>query len=137
MIGAAILGTGGIAAWVRARGQNRIDMLVAYEKRITAIEARYDALDKRNDELTAQNAELLGRAAALEAEKRNHEDRLGTQRALIDELQQRVAQLTTVEEENARLRNQVIKAEATARFLQDENNVLRLEINQLRMGATS
>lgn len=127
-----VLGGGGIAAYIRARGQNRYDLLASAAERIARLEQRADELDKRNDDLVAQNAELLAQVAVLKRDNQEQERRLATQRTLIDELQTRVAQLQFLEEANAKLRQQLQIEQSKREFLEREVNTLRIEIAHLR-----
>ncbi len=128
----ALLGGGGVAAYIRAQGQNRADLSTILVGRITTLEARSDEQDKRNDVLTRQNAEQAGLLGALTSEKESLGRRLETQRALMDELRERVARLGVMEEENARLRQQLQIETSKREFLEREVNVLRQEIADLR-----
>lgn len=128
----AALSGGGAAAWVRARGQNRIDLYAAAAERIVKLEARSDEQDRRNDALMRQNAEFAGTIGALTNEKESLGKRLETQRTLIDDLNARVARLAVMEEENARLRQQLQVEMSKREFLEREVNALRQELAQLR-----
>jgi chromosome segregation ATPase len=131
-VGSALMGGGGVAAWIRAQGQNRVDLFSAQAERIAKLEARSDDQDRRNDELARQNAELLGTVGGLKAERDAMTRRLEAQDALIAELQTRVARLGSLEEENARLRQLLQIEQAKREFLEREVNALRQEIAQLQ-----
>lgn len=128
----AVLGGGGVAAYTRAQGQNRVDLYQAAAERIAALEARTDTQDKRNDELSRTNAELHGKAGQLSSENVSLGSRLEVQRKLIDELSEKVARLGALEDENARLRQQLQIETSKREFLEREVNVLRQEIAALR-----
>lgn len=131
-LASALLGGGGYAAYVRAQGQNRVDLVTAMADRITKLETRSDEQDKRNDQLTRQNADQAGMIGALTNEKDNLSSRLETQRTLIDDLNARVARLGVLEEENARLRQQLQIETSKREFLEREVNALRQEVASLR-----
>lgn len=131
-LASALLGGGGYAAYVRAQGQNQVDLVTAMADRITKLETRSDEQDKRNDQLTRQNAEQAGMIGALTNEKDNLSSRLETQRTLIDDLNARVARLGVLEEENARLRQQLQIETSKREFLEREVNALRQEVASLR-----
>lgn len=133
----ALLGGGGYAAYVRAQGQNRVDLYTAAVERITKLEARSDEQDKRNDQLARQNAEQQGMIGALTNEKDGLNRRLETQRVLIDDLNARVARLGVLEEENARLRQQLQVETSKREFLEREVNALRQEVASLRQQLTA
>ena len=131
-LGGILLGGGGVAGWLRASGQNRVDFYQAQAERIAKIEARSDDQDKRNETLAMLNAELQGKLGAVQAERSGMDERLKTQRMLIDELNQRVARLGSLEEENVTLR-QMLQLETSKReFLEREVHALRQELDALR-----
>jgi phage shock protein A len=132
----AILGGGGYAAYVRANGQNRVDLYQAAVERIARLEARTDEQDRRNDQLSQANAELNGKIAAITHENESQSERLRVQRVLIDEQSQRVAKLGTLEEENGRLRQQLQIEMSKREFLEREVRTLRQEIAELRARLT-
>lgn len=134
-----ILGGGGYAAYIRATGQNKVDLYQAAAQRIARLEERTDHQDKRNDHLAEQNAKLQGTVNTFDAERRGWDERLKIQRVLIDELNVRVGRLDVTEEENVRLRQQLQVEIAKVEFLQREvaelqGKVARLlrEISELR-----
>lgn len=128
----ALFGGGGVAAWLRAQGQNRVDLYQAQAERIAKIEARSDDQDKRNEMLATINAELQGKLGALQSERYQTDERLKTQRVLIDDLSQKVAKLGSMEQENAQLR-QLLQIETSKReFLEREVLKLRQELADLR-----
>lgn len=128
----ALLGGGGVAAWLKAAGDNRVNLINAMVDRIAKLEARSDEQDKRNDQLSRQNAEQAGMIGALTNEKESLGKRLETQRTLMDELRERVARLGALEEENARLRQQLQIETSKREFLEREVNALRQEVATLR-----
>lgn len=128
----AIFGGGGIAALLRARGENQVNMLQAMTERIIRLEERNDAQDKRNDALARENAEKLGRIAALERDRETLNERLGVQRQLLDDQSVRLAMLGEREEENANLRQRLQVEMSTRGFLEREVAELKTENRQLK-----
>jgi septal ring factor EnvC (AmiA/AmiB activator) len=104
----ALLGGGGVAAWLRAKGQNTVDMLETYAKRITTLETRSDEQDKRNDRLAIENAEMHGKVSALTALNEQLDDRLAVQRRLLDETREKTSIIPGLQEENAQLRHRLM-----------------------------
>lgn len=127
----ALTSGGGVAAYLRARGQNRVDMLTALGERCARLEERNDAQDKRNDELARLNADKLGRIASLERDRETLNERLGIQRQLLDEQSVKLAMLAEREEENAQLRQQLQIEISKREFLQREIDSLREQIRAL------
>lgn len=127
----ALLGGGGYAAYIRASGQNRVDMYQASIQRIARLEERTDHQDKRNDALAEQNARLQGTVNTFEAERQGWNERLKVQRVLIDDLNLRIGRLDVTEEENVRLRQQLQVEVAKVEFLQREVRELREEVARL------
>lgn len=128
----ALLGGGGVAAIIKARGENQLNLYQAAAERMAKLEARTDTLDKNNDDLILRNAELVGQISSVRLENESLNKRLEIQRTLIDELQSKVARLSSLEEENARLRQQLQIETSKREFLEREVNTLRQEIIQLR-----
>ena len=130
--GSLLLGGGGYAAYVRAKGQNQTEFYRVAVDRITALESRSDEQDKRNEALVESNAKLLGKVGALEQENQNLGERLKVQRILTDELQIKVGQFEDEHEENIALR-QTLQIEIAKRtFLEREVEQLRNEVAALR-----
>ena len=127
-----ILGGGGYAALVRARGQNRSDIITTQAERISRLETRTDLQDTRNDELSEINARLQGSMQSFESERNSWNERFAIQRKLIDELNMRVSRLDVTEKENVELRHQLQVEMAKVSFLQREVESLRIESAQLR-----
>ncbi len=144
---AAVLGGGGVAGWLRARGQNQTDGRAqlaseqeAYRRQlgeqIARLQTRIDESEKRNDvleqELRTQGKDL----AALQTTNAYQERQLHEQAAQIGELRTQNAtqaqQLAALTEEKAgvvqRLQAEVLKND----FLTRETNDLRREIQRMR-----
>ena len=128
----ALLGGGGVAAFVRAQGQNRTDLYQSAAERIGKLELRSDQQDERNEHLLESKAELSGRLLVLERDNHTLSERLRVQRILIDDQAQRLACLRSLEDENANLRQQLQIEMSKREFLEREIAVLRLEIAELR-----
>lgn len=146
MMGAAG-GGAGVAQYLRARGQNRVDergQLTeeqrAFREDMRAEIARLDQknadTEKRNDVLEAAQLESVRQIAALQSQNTEQGRQIEEQgRQLVAQQQQIGAQRQQIESlisEKAALANEAFKASATARFLEKENNALRLENAQLR-----
>jgi len=132
-ISSALLGGGGLAALLRARVQNQVDLLQLQINRVAALEQQLVELDRRNDDLIARNAELMGQIASLRTENEMLSKRLEVQRVLIDDLQQKVARLSIIEDENAQLRQQLQIERAKRELCEREVITLREQISTLRM----
>ena len=128
----ALLGSGGVAAYVRAVHQSRIELLQLSLERIGKLESSITDLDARNDALIQQNAELRGRIAVLQRENDELTKRMEYQRRLIDEFQQKVAVLTAFERENADLRQKLQIEMSKREFLEREILILRQEVQKLQ-----
>ena len=128
----ALLGGGGYAAYVRAQGQNRLDLYQAAAERMSRLEARNDDQDKRNDVLLVANAELNGRIIAIQRDNEMLSERLRVQRILIDDQGQRLASLSSLQEENVRLRQQLQIEMSKREFLEKEVAELRSQVCELR-----
>lgn len=132
---AALLGGGGIAAFVRARGQNRIDLFAAQSERLAKVEQRADDLDRRNDALVAQNVELIGTIGGMKTRNEMLSQQLDEQRTLVHDLRERIAHLEAMEAENASLRQQLQIEQSKREFLEREINALRTELARQRGAA--
>jgi predicted RNase H-like nuclease (RuvC/YqgF family) len=121
----AVLGGGGFAAYVRARGQNKVDMLGAYEQRIARLEEREAAQSKEQDNLQEANMQLRVKQAELDTTNASLHERLITQRKLIDDLREQTAQIEPLREENAQLRQQLFIEQSKVRILEKEAKELR------------
>lgn len=133
----ALLGGGGVAAWIRAKGQNRTDYLDKLLARISQVEKRTDDQDVHISALAAENSGLHHEQGRLQGESAAQERNLIELRELarvltgrIGELAQRVADET---KERARAIHNEQVQRSKADFLERENNVLRLENNRLRL----
>ena len=134
----AILGTGGVAAFIRAYGQNRTDMRSALASeqatfrqdlaaQIARLETRVDSLEQERDKLAIQNASQIAQIATLETQNTQQSESLKVQRTLIDESGKKITALETRQtdlvEENAKLKNQLQVAEITISLLKRGESV--------------
>lgn len=144
---ATLGGLGGLAAFIRARGQNRTDfvaqlnsgaqaLITAYENRVTKLEAKIEVLQKHSDDqdeqLRKQGEELSYRKAQSEQNDRAIVELKGTVQQLQTQNAQQAVQIAQLTDEKARLINRVTIAESKYTFIENENNILRTENERLR-----
>lgn len=132
----ALLGGGGAAAWLRAKGQNRTDYIDKVQSRLGLVEIRTDEQDKQINLLMVQNSDLHHEIGRLEGERAALERNLVEVRELartltgrVGELAQRVADET---QERARAIHNEQVQRSRAEFLERENNELRNEAMRLK-----
>lgn len=134
----ALLGGGGVAAWLRAGGQNRNEYLGKVLERLAQVETRTDEQDKQLAEGQRQNAELGRELGREQGERAALERNLGEVRELARELTGQVGQLAQRVAEETQERARAIHAEqvqrSRAEFLERENNALRLELSRTTKG---
>lgn len=132
----ALFGGGGVAAWQRARGQNRVDYLTTVINRLSVVETREDLNDKLLGELSTKNAELSRDIGREQGERAVLERSVLELRALARELTAQVGTLAERVSDETRQRANAIHHEQVQRsradFLERENNVLRAELTASR-----
>lgn len=144
---ATLGGMTGLAAFVRARGQNRIDdrrqlsdeqiafrqtmaaELAAVRQQARDTTADNDKLETRLNETVGLSQRLLERSEAQEKRIREQEEQIAALRAQNAQQAQQIAALT---EERAAYIEQLSIAKSRAEFLEREVNTLRTENTRLR-----
>lgn len=131
----ALLGGGGVAAWLRAGGQNRNEYLEKLLGRLAQVETRTDEQDKQLAEQGKQNADLSRELGREQGARAALERNLSEVRGLASELTGQVGQLAQRVAEETEERARAVLAEqiavSKAQFLERENNALRHEIARL------
>jgi chromosome segregation ATPase len=140
-------GSGGIAAYLRARGQNRNDERsqltteqIAFRQalavELTALRAQVAELDKSKDGLEAQTAEQGKQIAVLTRENEYQARDMKAQAEQIgvlhDQDAKKTSQIEKLTEENASTTQQLKIEIAKNNFLEKENNELRREVERLK-----
>lgn len=132
----ALLGSGGVAAWVRAGGQNKGEYLGQLLERLAQVESRTDTQDTALLEQGRANSELDRNLAREQGERAQLQRSLDELHKLAQSLTAQVVTLTervsTETTERARAIHHEQVQRSRAEFLERENNALRLEVTRLQ-----
>lgn len=157
----ALLGGGGVAAWLRSRGQNKADLMNAltaervalakeqadYRAAITAEIAtirqreavqdqREESHERRNQELSASLSDRVREIGGLQAQVKVQDERIREldtlYRASIEDKAKLAARIDQIEAERASAIQRLQTEMATRQFLERENNEIRKENERLR-----
>lgn len=144
---ATLGGMTGLAAFVRARGQNKVDDrrqltdeqiafrqaqaadLASIRQQLRDGEADKDKLEVRLNETIAVSNRLLERSETQERRIKEQEEQIAALRSQNAQQAQQIAALT---EERAAYLEQLSIAKSRAEFLEREVNALRIENQRLR-----
>lgn len=144
---ATIGGLTGLAAYVRARGQNRVDdrrltldEQIAFRAdmrgEIAALRTKIAELEKSKDATELVSAEQGKQLTALEVKNSYQAEQLAAQateiRALREQNAQQAAQIAALTDERAAYLERLKIAEAKNDFMERENGDLRRENQRLR-----
>lgn len=132
----ALLGSGGVAAWVRAGGQNKGEYLGRLLERLAQVEARTDTQDAALLEQGRANSELARSLAREQGERAQLQRSFEQLDTLSHDLTAQVGKLSERVSEETKERARAIHAEqvqkSRAEFLERENNTLRAEVTRLQ-----
>lgn len=144
---AAIGGLAGVAAYIRARGQNKYDersqlseeqqkFRQAMFEQLGVLRTQVQEVEKRNDVLETEGRRQAEMIAGLSTKNEYQERQLSLQAEQIQTLREQnvrqAEQIAALTEEKAAYAQRVQIAEAKANFLERENNELRREVNRLK-----
>lgn len=149
MVVAIVVGLGGLGGWaafIRARGQNRVDdraqltseqqdFRKSMAEQLSALRTQVGESDRRNDVLERESREQGERIAVLSSRNEYQERELKAQAEQIVMLRtqnaQQAVQIAALTEEKASVIQRLQTTEAKYTFVERENNELRQEITRL------
>lgn len=141
-------GSGGLAAYLRARGQNRNDERsqltteqIAFRQalaiELTALRAQVTELDKSKDALEDKAAEQGKQIAVLSKENEYQARSIAAQAEQIgrlsDQNAKQASQIAALTEENVSATQRLAIVTAQKDFLEKECNELRMEVQRMRV----
>lgn len=128
----ALVGGGGAAAFIRARGQNKVDLVTTLTNRIHTLETRLYEQDFRNTNLVIENAKHTSVVANLETDIKQYITDIATKAKEIEQLKLEKNSYMMLVEEAAKLRQQMQIMQSQNDYLNTEAGKLQSDIDQLK-----